>query len=209
MLAVNVSRQLTMKIQLEKYNPDWKTIYKNIEDDLRRSLAFVNPIIEHIGSTSIFDLTAKPIIDILVGIPKHEQLDKIVEPLTSNDYIFYEKYNLTMPYRRFFVKLKTKPDFFIPKIYCEKDEVPNELNDYKLAHIHILEYNSYHWTRHVAFREYLKKNVAVKNEYQKIKLQLSILDWRDGNEYNDAKNDFIKRIEKKALEWYAKQNSSN
>ncbi len=198
-----------MKIQLEKYNPEWTTIYKEIEVDLRRNLAFLNPIIEHIGSTSIFDLTAKPIIDIIVGIPKQEQLDKVVEPLTSNDYIFYEKYNSVMPYRRFFVKLKTQPDFFTPKVYCEKDEVPNELNDYKLAHIHIMEYNSYHWTRHIAFREYVKKHTDIKNEYQKIKIQLSTLEWRDGNEYNSAKNSFIKQTEEKALEWYERQNSSS
>ena len=198
-----------MKIQLEKYNPEWATIYKEIEVDLRHNLAFLNPIIEHIGSTSIFDLTAKPIIDIIVGIPKQEQLDKVVEPLTSNDYIFYEKYNSVMPYRRFFIKLKTQPDFFTPKVYCEKDEVPNELNDYKLAHIHILEYNSYHWTRHIAFREYVKKHTDIKNEYEKIKIYLSALEWRDGNEYNSAKNGFIKQTEEKALEWYGRQNSSS
>ena len=197
-----------MKIQLEKYNPEWTTIYKEIEVDLRHNLAFLNPIIEHIGSTSIFDLTAKPIIDIIVGIPKQEQLDKVVEPLTSNDYIFYEKYNSVMPYRRFFIKLKTQPDFFTPKVYCEKDEVPNELNDYKLAHIHIMEYNSYHWTRHIAFREYVKKHTDIKNEYEKIKIHLSALEWRDGNEYNSAKNGFIKQTEEKALEWYERQNSS-
>lgn len=104
-----------------------------------------------------------------------------------------------MPFRRFFVKLKTNPDFFTPTVYSERDEVPNKLNDYKLAHIHILEYNSYHWMRHIAFKEYLKKHSDVKNEYQKIKIQLSSLYWRDGNEYNDAKNDFIKRTEKKLL----------
>lgn len=85
-----------MKIQLEKYNPDWKNVYKDIGDDLRRHLFFLNPVIEHIGSTSIFDLTAKPIIDIFAGIPNQDQLDKAVKPLTSNDYIFYEKYNLIM-----------------------------------------------------------------------------------------------------------------
>ena len=139
-----------MKIQLEKYNPDWINIYKGIENDLSYHLGFLNPVIEHIGSTSIFNLTAKPIIDILVGIPSQDQLDKIVQLLTSNDYIFYEKYNSIMPYRRFFVKLKKKPEkIFIPTMYSENEDVPNELNEYKLAHIHILEYNSYHWIRHI------------------------------------------------------------
>lgn len=198
-----------MKIQLEKYNPDWTNAYNEMENNLKRHLNFLNPVIEHIGSTSIIGLTAKPIIDILVGIPNQDQLDKVIEPLTSNDYIFYEKYNSAMPYRRFFIKLKKKPDnFFIPNVYYEKDEVPKELNEYKLAHIHIFEHNSFHWTRHIAFREYLKKNADIKKEYQKLKIYLSTLDWRDGNEYNSAKNDFIKQAEEKAVKWYERQNSS-
>ena len=113
-----------------------------------------------------------------------------------------------MPYRRFFVKLKARPDkIFIKMVYSENDDVPNELNEYKLAHIHILEHNSYHWTRHIAFREYLKKHFGIKNEYEKIKIHLSTLEWRDGNEYNSAKNNFIKQIENEAVEWYGRQNS--
>jgi GrpB-like predicted nucleotidyltransferase (UPF0157 family) len=199
-----------MKILLEKYNPYWTNVYKNIENKLRRHLSFINPVIEHIGSTSIFDMTAKPIIDILVGIQNQDQLDKVIDPLINNDFIFYEKYNSRMPYRRFFIKLKNKPDnFLIPKVYYEKDEVPNELNNYKIAHIHILEYNSYHWTRHIAFREYVKKNEDIKNEYKKLKIHLSTLEWRDVNEYNSAKNDFILETEEKALEWYLSQKTGH
>ena len=198
-----------MKIQLEKYNPDWINSFNNIKKDLWQQLKFFKPIIEHIGSTSIFGFTSKPIIDILVGIPKQDQLDEVIDPLINNDYIFFEKYNLVMPYRRYFIKLKTRPtNIFIPKVYYKNDEVPNELNDYKFAHIHVLENNSHHWTRHIAFREYLKKHADIKNEYQKLKTQLSLLDWRDGNEYNSAKDGFIKQIERKAIEWYEKRESS-
>jgi GrpB-like predicted nucleotidyltransferase (UPF0157 family) len=199
-----------MKIQLEKYNPDWTNVYKNIESDLRHHLEFFNPVIEHIGSTSIFDLTAKPIIDILVGIPNRNLLDSVVMPLTSNGYIYFEKYNSIMPYRRFFIRLKTKPEkIFIPTVYSENDDVPNELNECKLTHIHILEHNSHHWTRHIAFREYLRKHSEIRNEYEKLKIQLSAFDWQDGNEYNSAKDDFIKETEKKALDWYEMNNSNS
>jgi GrpB-like predicted nucleotidyltransferase (UPF0157 family) len=198
-----------MKIQLEKYNPEWGNLYKEIEKDLKGYLIFLHPVIEHIGSTSVYGLTAKPIIDIIVGISSQSELEKVVDPLTSNDYIYYEKYNSLMPFRRFFVKLKKRPaNLFIKKIYAERDEIPNAVNDYKLAHIHVLEYNSYHWIRHIAFREYLKEHEDIKNEYQKIKLELSVFDWRDGNEYNNSKNDFIKRTEQKAIEWYEGQNNS-
>ena len=114
-----------------------------------------------------------------------------------------------MPYRRFFVKLKAKPDnILIPNVYYQKDEIPNEINDYKLAHIHVIEYNSFHWTRHIAFREYLRNHVDIKNEYQAIKINLSNLNWRDGNEYNAAKDNFIKRTEQDAIEWHEKRTAA-
>lgn len=151
---------------------------------------------------------AKPIIDILVGISNQNQLDKVVAPLISNNYIFYKKYNSIMPFRRFFVKLKkSSENIFRPPIYNEKDVIPNEINNHKLAHIHILEYNSFHWKRHIAFRNYLQEHSDIKNEYQELKIHLSTKEWLDGNQYNSAKNDFIRQIEEKAIEWYLLQNS--
>ncbi|MBC8173044.1 MAG: GrpB family protein, partial [Chitinophagales bacterium] len=145
---------------------------------------------------------------ILVGIPNADQLDNVIEPLTEKDYIYYEKYNAAMPYRRFFVKLKKKPvNIFIPKVYFGKDEVPDALHEHTLAHIHILQYHSYHWLRHIAFREYLKQHPTIKNEYQELKIHLSTKDWKDGNAYNASKNDFIKHTEQKAFEWYEKHTS--
>ena len=187
-----------MKVQLEIYNPKWQNWYHNIQKELSEQLQILNPIIEHIGSTAVLGLSAKPIIDILVGVPKQFELDECIEPLTNKGYLFYKKYNSIMPYRRFFVMLQTKPEnIILPSVYYENDVIPNELNKHKLAHIHILEHNSYHWLRHIAFREYIRKHCEVKNEYQKIKMQLSTKEWKDGNEYNAAKNDFIKMVEEK------------
>ena len=65
-------------------------------------------------------------------------------------------------------------------------------------------YNSEHWIRHIAFRNYLREHVTIQKEYQKLKRELSTKDWLDGNDYNKAKNDFIKIEEKKAIDWYLK-----
>lgn len=197
-----------MKIRLEKYNPEWGNIYGAIKEDLNHHLAFLHPVIEHIGSTSIIDITAKPIIDILVGLQNEDDLDKTVDPLIGSGYIFYEKYNSVMPYRRFFVKLKFQPDNIpIPQIYHADDKPFEGIDDYKQAHIHVLEFGSDHWKRHVAFRDYLKQNADVRDEYQEIKVRLSALDWQNGNEYNAAKEDFILETQQKALEWHERKNN--
>lgn len=197
-----------MKIYLDKYDPAWPAIFNDIKSELENILRNFNPIIEHIGSTSIPGMTAKPIIDILVGLTDENDFEATVNALINEGYIFYEKYNSVMPYRRFFVKLKSIPvSFPVQKIYYENDEVPNELNDFKSAHIHVLRYNSFHWIRHTAFRDYLMMHHALRIEYEELKMKLSRREWRDANEYNFSKNEFIKRVEGLAMEWYKKRNS--
>ena len=56
----------------------------------------LNPKIEHIGSTSVPNLSAKPIIDIQVGIENSYDLDKTIEPMINNHYIYYELYEFVI-----------------------------------------------------------------------------------------------------------------
>ena len=60
-----------MKIEIEKYNPKWIEEFIQLKQELTSILKFLNPKIEHIGSTSIQSLSAKPIIDILIGLNKN------------------------------------------------------------------------------------------------------------------------------------------
>lgn len=192
-----------MEIQIEPYNPTWKQTFDTIQFELVKTLQSFNPTIEHIGSTAIEGLSAKPIIDIMIGIPDILNLDGTIQPLINQGYIYFEKFNSVMPKRRFYAKLKSiQPPFKTPSIYTESDIIPNEINDYKLAHIHIFELNSLDFKRHIAFREFLKENPKIKEEYQNLKLELSTKKWKDGSEYNAAKNDFIKLHEAEAIKWY-------
>jgi GrpB-like predicted nucleotidyltransferase (UPF0157 family) len=198
-----------MKIQFERYNAKWKQSFEEIKNDLINIIDFVNPIIEHIGSTSVAGLSAKPIIDVMIGLNCEDDLDKIVKPLMDKEYIYYEKYNEVLPYRRFFVKLNPNPkSLSLPIRIGKEDEIPIELKEHwhRLAHIQALEHNSRHWIRHIAFRDYLRAHPDIKEEYQHLKEELSKLEWMDGNEYNAAKDTFIKTEERKAKEWFEKGN---
>ena len=101
-----------MKIQIEEYNPDWVEQFTKLERELSSTLKLLKPKIEHVGSTSIPNLAAKPIIDILVGIQSTSDLDKTIEPMINNQYIYYEVYNKVMPQRRLYVGLKNKSDSY-------------------------------------------------------------------------------------------------
>lgn len=112
-----------MKIIIEQYNPLWKESFNQIKVELSEALASLRPQIEHIGSTAVEGLSAKPIIDILVGINHIDELDIIPALLLDKDYVYYENYNEDMPYRNFFVSLTSA------------------------AHIYVLPLNSVHWIR--------------------------------------------------------------
>ena len=194
-----------MKIKLEKYNPDWPGDFEKVKSELMELLGFMNPEIEHIGSTSVEGLSAKPIIDILIGVGDESDLEKTIIPLTNKDYVYHERYNKDMPYRRYFVKHKISPkELSLPLVITDRHTIRATTDEHscRLAHIHILPYNSEHWLRHVAFRDYLRTHPLIKNQYQKLKEQLSGREWRDGNEYNEAKDKFLKTEENKAVNWY-------
>ncbi|MCJ7933389.1 MAG: GrpB family protein [Chryseobacterium sp.] len=194
-----------MKISFEKYNPLWKKQFETIKNEWEEHIGFLNPEIEHIGSTSVEGLSAKPIIDIMVGIPHEKDLDKVPPLLKGLDYVYYEKYNEDMPYRRFFSKLVDQPqNLGFPEIIYAGDSIPEKLHDHalRIAHIYVIPTSSEHWLRHIAFRDYLRMHPDVRNEYQQLKEHLSREEWHDGNDYNQGKDPFIKREERKAVQWY-------
>jgi len=206
----SLKKTLFVKIIIEPYNPDWTKVFGRLKADLLQHIGFVRPRIDHIGSTSVQGLSAKPIIDILIGLEGEQDLDIIIQPLIKAGYIYYEVYNLYMPYRRFFVKHQLAPLHLSLPVYIRQEtEIPDPETEHRhrLAHIHAIPVGSGHWHRHIAFRDYLQNHPEVLQAYQLLKKSLSVFDWKDGNEYNEAKNDFIKREEQKAVDWYIKRSS--
>ena len=72
-----------MKIIIEKYNPKWVKQFENLKNELASILKFLNPKIEHIGSTSVPSLSANPIIDIAIGINNSLKLDLTVDLINN------------------------------------------------------------------------------------------------------------------------------
>ena len=197
-----------MKINIEIYKKEWVWQFEKTKTDLSSILVKLNPKIEHIGSTSVPNLAAKPIIDIQVGVKNSYDLDKTIEPMINNNFIYYEIYNSVMPNRRLFVGLKDKRyNKNFQNIYSSGDLIPHEkINKLRLTHIHIWEYETDDWNRHIIFRDYLREHPEIVSQYEFLKKQLSLKDWKDGNEYNGAKDSFIKKEQAKAFLWYGKNN---
>ncbi len=166
-----------MTIELSDYNSSWPKIF-NIE---RQLISTDFPIkeftIEHIGSTAVPNLKAKPIIDILVGVSAlPADITPTANHLKTFGYEYIEKYNLVMPDRRFFQK---------------------DTDGKRTYHIHTVAIRSEFWDRHLFFRNQLRANSTIRQQYQQLKMDLAKRQWNTGDDYADAKSDFIKSIEQR------------
>lgn len=193
-----------MKLPFAPYNPTWKTVFEQIKTELSRLLP-LDMSIDHIGSTSVGGLSAKPIIDILLGAENTTDLAKIPRLLKLPNVVYYERYNEDMPFRRFFVMFKQSvEEMGVSSVVKLNEEIPEILHNHNLriAHIHAFVKGSEDWHRHIAFRDYLRAHHEVKNAYEELKKNLIQRDWKDGNKYNEAKDAFLKKYERIALKWY-------
>ena len=197
-----------MKIRIEDYTPDWVTRFQEEQENISGALAFLNPSIEHIGSTSVPGLSAKPKIDILVGLEKEQDLEHAIRPMQAADYTYFKIYEYTMPYRRLFMKLRSLDHGTIPEQINSGEHYEEGKPFESLCNIHIMVHGSYNWLRHIAFRDFLREHETVKEVYATLKKELSKRDFKDGLDYNAHKNDFIKEVEQKAVEWYTLRNNN-
>ena len=95
-----------MKVKLKKYNPKWNYLFEIEKEKLLIILGSTGIKIEHIGSTSIPDICSKPVIDIMIGVEKEKQLDNNINKILTLGYTYVQKYEIFLPFRRYFFKLK-------------------------------------------------------------------------------------------------------
>lgn len=167
-----------MKIQITPYNEAWAEAFQNEAKAIMAALPESGIQVEHIGSTSVEGLAAKPIIDIMIGISDFSTADEYIPLVTSLGYEYISKYENQMPFRRFFIKRNL---------------------DSKSHHIHMVEIATPFWERHLRFRDYLRSHPETRDAYAKLKMGLVEKDWPDENAYAEAKTDFIRSVERKAL----------
>lgn len=170
-----------MNILLIDYQPEWPAMYLHEERNLSRALAGIGATIEHVGSTSVPGLAAKPIIDIMAGLEDFSAADSLVPKIVGLGYEYISRYEDTMPYRRYFVR-----------------RVDGAIEGRATHHLHIVFRGGTFWNRHLLFRNYLRTHPDARDDYAAMKRSLAERDWRDGNEYADAKTEFIREIERLA-----------
>src|ERR1051325_1997730 len=166
-----------MKVTVVEYRPQWRKLFEDEKRILQTTLRDVPAQIEHIGSTAVAGLAAKPIIDLMVGLEDFSIADNVVPKIEALGYEYIQKYEDVMPFRRFLIK---------------------EQGGIRTHQIHMVEIDGEFWERHILFRDYLRQNPGVAEQYASLKKELAGREWEDVNEYADAKTEFIREIEDKA-----------
>ncbi|MDD2655943.1 MAG: GrpB family protein [Patescibacteria group bacterium] len=162
-------------VRLEKNHKEWKSLFEIEKQTLLDTLGNLILDIEHVGSTSIPEVPAKPIIDIRLAVSSIEDdyLKQFIELLENLGYHYMHKF----PDRHFFAK------------------GPEERRTH---HISIVEYGSDSWSDSLLFRDYLIKNEVEREEYTKLKDDLAKKFENDRPSYTREKEKFIENIIKKA-----------
>lgn len=162
---------------MAEYDPKWPILY---EEEKGRILAVIGRkvvAIEHIGSTAVPGLGAKPIIDIMVAVSQLADADQCIQPLQIIGYEYVPEYEASIPERRYFRKGPSGA---------------------RTHHIHMVELSSDFWERHLLFRDFLRAHPEVAKKYYELKKELAAKYGPDHDAYTDAKVSFIESVLDKA-----------
>jgi GrpB-like predicted nucleotidyltransferase (UPF0157 family) len=169
--------QLTAKdnIIIQPYHPAWPKLaaaeIKTIKGIVGQ-LSYIS--IDHVGSTAVPTLASKPIIDIFITVNSMQDAKHLVTPLESLGYLFWEE-NPDTAHLRFF---KGMPPF----------------GEKRTHHVHIVEASSNTLEHRILFRDILRRDEKIRQEYEILKLKLSESHLTDREVYTDKKGEFIEAV---------------
>lgn len=164
-------------VVLKKHHAEWTEAFEAEKEFLKKLLGNVVIDIQHIGSTAVFGLAAKPIIDMLMGVQSLSDVTHI-HPLLENAGYEYRE-NGSDDTQVLFVK------------------GPEELRTH---YLHITEFESPVWNNDLAFRNYLRTHPNTAQEYEKLKERLASQYTESRKDYTTGKKEFIQSILNTATE---------
>ncbi|MGY5344046.1 GrpB family protein [Paenibacillus glucanolyticus] len=164
----------TEKISIAAPDPAWLNKGLHEVAELKQLLAQYGVVqIEHIGSTSIPGMPAKPIIDVMAKIQSFEEIDCIAEMLEVHRWSYVPPELDGRTYRRFFVRVR---------------------NDRRECHLHLMLDKEPRWEKQLQFRNRLREQPKWAQQYAELKVKLAQENQDDREAYTAAKTEFIQRV---------------
>ena len=160
-------------VVIQPYSLEWPARFVVLREELLSIFASSEVHVEHIGSTAVPGLVAKPVIDMLLGAESLSVIESGISLIEKHGYSYISKYERELPMRRYFVKSG---------------------NDSLRVHLHGVVQGSAIWKEHIAFRDALRTDPALASQYADLKLRLANEFANDKSAYTDAKAPFIQAV---------------
>lgn len=161
-------------VKVVPYQRNWTTEFEKEKARITKACADKIVAVEHIGSTSVLGLVAKPIIDIAIGLRRLKDAKQLLPALKKLGYHFYK-------------------DFQRQRLFVAKG--PDEKHTH---YLHVMRYGGVKWSTDQLFRNYLRSHPNEVKCYSKLKEKLAKLHTNDRDAYSKEKDAFIKSIITKA-----------
>jgi GrpB-like predicted nucleotidyltransferase (UPF0157 family) len=156
------------------YQPSWPQLYESEKMALLELIGEHVLTVEHFGSTSVPGLGAKPIVDMLVGVERLDQVAAWLDPLQQLGYEY-------LPHRTAFTSAR---------YFFRKYPVGGSAG----YHLHVLQPGNRYWSILLSFRNYLRQHAEVAHRYSQLKQQLAEQFPTDPLAYLHGKADFIQAV---------------
>ncbi|GAB2864764.1 GrpB family protein [Actinoallomurus bryophytorum] len=168
-MTVGEVRPHNAPIALHEYDPEWPLLFDREADRIRAVLGEKALRIEHVGSTSVPGLVAKPIIDVLLVVPDSADEPSYVPAMEAAGYVLRIR----------------EPDWFDHRLFKGPDTSIN---------LHVFGVGASEIDRMLVFRDRLRSSDADRELYARTKRELSQRTWRHVQHYADAKTQVVQEI---------------
>lgn len=180
-MAENERQFATKEVVIVPYDPQWKTEFEKLKAMIQGYIGEYLEKTEHVGSTSIPGLAAKPIIDLDAVLRDKKDLPAVIARLKEHGYI--HQGDLGLPGRE---------AFFRPRDYNEQEKSVIKY------HFYVCCKDAKPYLEHIAFRDYLRTHPQEREEYQHLKEELAQKYRYDVDAYCEHKTEFVQSILAKA-----------
>ena len=156
-------------VVLVPYNPEWPRLFEREAERIRGALGECALQVEHVGSTSVAGLAAKPVIDIVLVVPDSADEATYVPALEAAGYV---------------LRLR-EPDWFEHRLFKGPESNVN---------VHVFSPGCPEIERMLLFRDWLRSNESDRALYQRTKRDLAQKEWKYVQHYADAKSAVVEEI---------------
>jgi GrpB-like predicted nucleotidyltransferase (UPF0157 family) len=168
----SLQRAIHEEIALAAYDPAWAGTFQ-AERDRLHSLFPQILAIEHIGSTAVIGLAAKPVIDLMAGVADMAVAEALAGPLCQVGYTTSAEFNASLQDRKWFMRWA---------------------DGHRTHHLHVMVQEGKRWKEHLIFRDALRTDAGLAARYGALKHRLAATHGRDREAYTAAKATFVNEL---------------